>query len=73
MSAIWDAAKTNANACQLSPVYLEGEGFKRGSAGGHQGVSQVFLASPQDFGSTTSRYVAACCTLGENHHSPDDG
>lgn len=71
MSAVWDAAtKTSANARRL---YLEGEGFKRGSLGGHQGAIQVFLASPQDLGPTRSSSVAACCSLGEKHHSPDDG
>lgn len=74
MSAVWDAAtKTSANARRLSPVYLEREGFKRGSAGGHQGAIQVFLTSPQDLEPTTSSSVAACCSLGEKHHSPDDG
>lgn len=68
MSAVCDAAtKTSANARGLSPVYLEGEGLKRGSLGGRQGVIQVFLASPQDLGPISS------CSLGEKHHSPDDG
>lgn len=48
-------------------------GVKRGLLGGHQGAIQAFLASPQDLGPTTSSSVAASCSFGERHHSPDDG
>lgn len=44
-SSCQPSGKTSANARQLSSVYLEREGFKRGSVGGHQEAIQVFLVS----------------------------